>query len=917
MELRRILFSGATLCLSAFGFLASAQDCILPSLRVDGRYLKDTHGNIVNLHGVMDTPNPYFNNYRWGNRCDDSTVDDCLDYFDKIFDAVTDSTQGAWCNIFRLHLDPCWTNDPKKPMTGKDRGEANISRYSRARLEHYMQSLYFPMAKSAMFHGLYVVMRPPGVCPETIQVGDEYQKYLIDVWDMVSSDDSIKKYCGQISLELANEPIRCLDSEGKDSPAALHDFFQPIVDKIRANGYTGVLWIPGTGYQSRYESFAMHPIEGYNIGYAVHTYPGWYGADDKHCNEEDFIKQWGKQVPVVDSNPILISETDWSPVKSTGPDGKTRNFGTWGTASTSKWGKAFKAVLDHYGNISVTLTGVADYIDIDTFLVHKKVVPAFGGDPECCAKACFDWYADYAKVNRPQPDFKYRRTADNGDGTFTNPLINADFPDPDIIRVGDTYYMVSTTMFYFPGATILKSKDLVNWAYCSNPLKQISNSDPFNLVGGYNHYSKGQWAASLKYHNGKFYLHFVAFSKDKFNDGGDFLLTTDDPAKEWTMQKLDGFYYDSGLLFDGDKIYIAHGIGDIFITQLDDNFKAVKTEKVISVGNGCEGSHMYHIGDYYYIYATYGGTEGSQTIFRSKSPFGPYEEHEGRIFEKQHIHQGGLVETQTGEWWTILFKDAGSVGRIPYLEPVKWVDGWPVLGNDGIDVSRGGAKYKKPDVGCAYPKTYLPTNDDFNDKVLGMQWQWNHNPDSSSWSLTENPGHLRLYTASVTDKFEQARNTLTQRIHGFYSEGTDAADCPDSYATVCLDISKMKNGDVCGLSVFQDPYAFIGIKKIGGKKRLYYYRSAYENHKTTIPHVDYLGEPIKGKRIYLRSKVNLATNKVNFYYSLDGKEYVPFGEESKMRFTLKIFTGNRFCIFNYATKKTGGYVDVDWFSTEL
>ena len=105
MELRRILFSGATLCLSAFGFLASAQDCILPSLRVDGRYLKDTHGNIVNLHGVMDTPNPYFNNYRWGNRCDDSTVDDCLDYFDKIFDAVTDSTQGAWCNIFRLHLD--------------------------------------------------------------------------------------------------------------------------------------------------------------------------------------------------------------------------------------------------------------------------------------------------------------------------------------------------------------------------------------------------------------------------------------------------------------------------------------------------------------------------------------------------------------------------------------------------------------------------------------------------------------------------------------------------------------------------------------------------------------------------------------------------------------------------------------------
>lgn len=189
-------------------------------------------------------------------------------------------------------------------------------------------------------------------------------------------------------------------------------------------------------------------------------------------------------------------------------------------------------------------------------------------------------------MDAPRPAFTRQWTADNGDGTFTNPLLNADFPDPDIIRVDDTYYMVSTTMFYFPGATILKSKDLVNWEYCSNPLLQINSSDPYNLQNGYNHYAKGQWAASLKYHDGKFYLHFIAFNHENFQDGGDFLLTAENPEGTWEMRKLDGFYYDAGLLFDDGEngtgnTYIAYGIGDISVTQLDEDFKAVRTEKVI------------------------------------------------------------------------------------------------------------------------------------------------------------------------------------------------------------------------------------------------------------------------------------------------------------------------------------------------
>ena len=167
--------------------------------------------------------------------------------------------------------------------------------------------------------------------------------------------------------------------------------------------------------------------------------------------------------------------------------------------------------------------------------------------------------------------------ADNGDGTYTNPIINSDFPDPDIIRVGDTYYYVSTTMFYFPGATILKSHDLVNWEYCANPLQKIAESEPFNLQNGYNQYSKGQWAPSLKYYQGKFYLHFIAFNHEKFADGGDFLLTATDPEGEWKVQKLNGFYYDSGLFFDEatGRRFVVAGYNEISVTELDENFNAI------------------------------------------------------------------------------------------------------------------------------------------------------------------------------------------------------------------------------------------------------------------------------------------------------------------------------------------------------
>lgn len=392
----------------------------LPSLHVEGRWLVDKHGNHVVLHGVMDTPNMYFNGWRWGApwtgvNYDSNGVPKCLAYFDKLFTGM----EKAKCTIFRLHLDPAWSNDPSDSYVyagsnGQDssaKDEADIRKFNPNRLKTFLSSLFWPLMKKAMDHGLYVVVRPPGVCPQNLKVGDYYQQYLMTVWDMVSKDSNIQQYAGQISIELANEPVNLRNASNQDDPKALHDYFQPIVDKIRDNGFTGIIWVPGTGWQSNYTGYASYPIEGNNIGYAVHDYPGWYGCSDNTPSATNKINQFHNQVPVVDTSPIFISEVDWSPEDPTAEghynehgEWVVPNLGTWATGSTSKWGKAFKAVLDHFGNISMTLTHPHDFFDLDKLINNGIVTPAFGGNPEACAKACMDWYADYYMVDWPHAD---------------------------------------------------------------------------------------------------------------------------------------------------------------------------------------------------------------------------------------------------------------------------------------------------------------------------------------------------------------------------------------------------------------------------------------------------------------------------------------------------------------------------------
>lgn len=406
MKQKKLLLSLAFALMSMAGHAADN----LPDLHVEGKNLVDSEGKTVVLHGVMDTPNRYFNGNRWGTGgYNVSDVTPCLDYFEKMFTAITDKSQGAYCTVFRLHMDPCWTNY-KAPVGTQ---ENNIQYFSEDRYRSFLSRLYVKLVQKALAHGLYVIVRPPGVCPQNIKVGDEYQTYLKKVWNLFASNSTIQKNAGKVSIELANEPVNVQLADGSNSDKALHDFFQPIVDEIRATGFKGIIWVPGAGYQSKYQDYVKHPITDTenNFSYAVHVYSGWYGnMTDKNCDHNTFIKNFQAQVPMVTSKPIMVTEIDWSPED---PDKASEghynewgqwtapNLGTWATGSTSKWGLAWKAVHDHFSNIGMTITHPQEYYDIDEYLKTGKVQPGLQNAKkhnlfeECCSYACFNWYKDW------------------------------------------------------------------------------------------------------------------------------------------------------------------------------------------------------------------------------------------------------------------------------------------------------------------------------------------------------------------------------------------------------------------------------------------------------------------------------------------------------------------------------------------
>jgi beta-xylosidase len=490
-----------------------------------------------------------------------------------------------------------------------------------------------------------------------------------------------------------------------------------------------------------------------------------------------------------------------------------------------------------------------------------------------------------------------------------NPIIFADVPDMSMIRVGDTYYMSSTTMHMSPGLPIMKSKDLVNWKTIGYVYDTLANMDELNLTNGKSTYGRGSWASSLRYHNGTFYV--TTFAQ---TTGKTYIFSTKDIEKgNWKKVSFSPSYHDHTLFFDDDgRIYMIYGAGKLKLIELSEDLSGVKsnsTEQVVienasapageNIMLNSEGSQLFKVNGKYFLFNIVWPKGGMRTVIihRADKITGPYE---GRVaLQDKGVAQGGLIDMPDGRWFSYLFRDYGAVGRIPYLVPVKWVDSWPVLGENGkipetLDLPVG--KSLIPDI---------VNSDEFTRKkgeqILPLAWQWNHNPENKLWSLSERKGFLRLKTGRVDTSFVLARNTLTQRTIG-----------PVCTGITSLDLKKMKEGDFAGLCVLQKNYGQVGVQIENGAKSIVMI-SAGTGKPVEVQRV-----PLSINTIFLKIECDFRekTDLAYFYYSLDGKDWKPIGEPLKMAYTLPHFMGYRFGLFNYATKNAGGYTDFDFFRIE-
>ncbi|MCE5178770.1 MAG: glycoside hydrolase family 5 protein [Porphyromonadaceae bacterium] len=370
----------------------------LPQLYVDGRYLKNNEGQVINLHGFAQTYSPYFNQNAWGNH----DVAGCLRYNKMMIDGILSA--GWKMNFVRMHMDPYWSDDPSKASVRYEGHE----RFSITRFKKYLDELFIPMATYANDKGLYVVFRPPGVAPGKIAVGDDYNLFLEEVWSTVSAHPKIKNNPG-IMFELANEPINILGpdgtyaSNGQGHFDRMKSFCQRIVDKIRANADNNIIWVPGLAYQSSFSGYTNNPVEGNNIGYAVHAYPGWYGSDTEEASPElggtmgggyeSFQRGWNTQIkPVADFAPVMVTEMDWAPKKYEASWGKSFT----GSLGGPGFGANFKYIADMTGNVSWLLFTECHRLAAFNNAPGTPGQYTFLNDPEACPWPIYHWFKEYA-----------------------------------------------------------------------------------------------------------------------------------------------------------------------------------------------------------------------------------------------------------------------------------------------------------------------------------------------------------------------------------------------------------------------------------------------------------------------------------------------------------------------------------------
>lgn len=521
-------------------------------------------------------------------------------------------------------------------------------------------------------------------------------------------------------------------------------------------------------------------------------------------------------------------------------------------------------------------------------------------------------------------------TADNGNGTFTNPIFYDEFSDPDIIRVGNKFYLAGTTMHTVPGPVVLESDDLVNWRFLSYCTDRMDYGDAFNLEGG-DVYGQGFWAPCIRYHNGTFYV------LSNVNRVGTKIFAAENPAGPWRSVPNNISIHDSSLLFDDDgHVYAVYGYDNVKMIELKPDLSGIvegSERTVIPAGNAMgEGHHFYKIDGKYYIISANYAPVGRMTCARADKVEGPYEtvtisaketmgeQHfagveadlpvtqnvrippkgtrftvrptEGNYHAATPLHQGGIVTAPDGTWWGFSMTDFHSVGRTIAISPVTWVDGWPYFGLPG-NLGRTPRTWDKPVQGHA-PSAPYERSDNFDGKTLKPIWQWNHNPDPRYAGLRR--GRLRI-TAQQAPDMMHARNTLTQRVIG-----------PVSSATVELHTAGLREGDGAGIGFLNVPYATLGVLRTADDLIIRRYNQA--DNST----VDLDTLPASTRTVQLRAYGTFDRDLGNFAWSTDGETFTTTGDDILLPYQLKTFQGTRYALYAFREGEgRGGYAEFDNF----
>ena len=507
--------------------------------------------------------------------------------------------------------------------------------------------------------------------------------------------------------------------------------------------------------------------------------------------------------------------------------------------------------------------------------------------------------------------------ADQGDGTYKNPILHGDYSDPDVVRVGEDFYMTASSFNAAPGLPILHSKDLVNWKLIGHALDRQVPDEHFSSP----QHGNGVWAPAFRYHEGEYYIYWGD------PDFGIYMVKTEDPAGEWEepvlVEEGKGLIDPAPLWDDDGKAYLSHafagsraGIKSILVVK-PMNREGTKTTgagRIVFDGHEdhptVEGTKFYKKDGYYYIFAPAGGVStGWQLILRSKNPYGPYEEHISLAQGNTDIngpHQGAWIELENGEDWFIHFQDKEAYGRIVHLQPMVWKDGWPTMGvdKDGDGTGEPVLRHKKPNVGKTYPVQTPKDSDEFSGNDIGLQWQWQANPNAT-WAFA-NPakGELRLYTQLLPEGAKNLWDTPSLLLQKF----------PAEEFTTTTKLSFYPNKDLknekAGLVVMGRSYAYVALEsKDDG---IYLVFAKAENADKGTPEEQKQLKKLNGNTAYLRVEVN-KNAKTTFSYSDDGKKYT----EVKADFTAREgkWIGAKIGIFATKEQKTNdsGYADLDWF----